>query len=75
MPNKTTTIQVTIETYKKLYSVKTLIQKIVRKKIDFDVTIAILLSTKSLEEQLIDMQLEEVSIKTLEKQELKDTEA
>lgn len=58
MSNKRTTIAVSIETYNKLHRIKTLIEKTVRKKLDYDRVLSIILCTKALEEQLIDIQLE-----------------
>ena len=59
MSNKRTTIAVSIETYNKLHKVKTLIEKIVRKKLDYDRVLSIILSTKALDDQLTDIILED----------------
>lgn len=54
-----TSIALSIETKEKLHRVKTLIEKIVRKNIDYDQALLILLSTKALDDQLTDIILED----------------
>jgi len=56
--NKTTTIEISMENYKKIHSIKKQLDKIVRKKLSYDKIIGILLCAKQLEDQLIEMQLE-----------------
>ena len=58
MPNDTTTIEISIETINKLHSIKKQLEKIVRKKLSYDKIINILLCSKHLEDQLIEMQVE-----------------
>lgn len=56
--NKRTSIALSIETYKQLHSLKSKLQTIVRKKLDYDKVIRILLCTSNLEDQLTDMIIE-----------------
>jgi hypothetical protein len=55
---KTTTIEVSIETYNECHSLKEKIEKIVKKTISFDKLLKIMLSVKSIDQQLSEMMLE-----------------
>jgi len=55
----TTTIEISIETYNTLHSYQEKIAKIIRKPISLNKTLAIILSVKSLDEQLTELMLEQ----------------
>ena len=58
MNNKRTSIQLSIVTYNELHSLKGKLETIVRKKLDYNKLIQILLCTKPLEDQLTDIMVE-----------------
>ena len=55
---KLTTIQISMETHKRLYRIKSDLEKIVGKPISFEQAIKILLSSRPLEETISDLLLE-----------------
>jgi hypothetical protein len=57
-PQKTTTIEISIETYNECHNLKERIEKIVKKTISFDKLLKIMLSVKSIDQQLSEMMLE-----------------
>lgn len=58
MTSQRTSIALSIETYNQLHNLKSKIERIVRKKLDYSKIIDILLCTKSLDDQLYDMIVE-----------------
>lgn len=58
MTNNTTTIELSIENYNKLHSLRRQLEKIVKKKLSYDKVIGILVCAKQLEDQLLEIQLE-----------------
>jgi len=69
MTNKTTTIEISIENYDKLHSIKKQLDKIVKKKLSLNKIISILVCAKQLEDQLIEMQVENFYPSTTQKEE------
>jgi hypothetical protein len=55
---KTTTIEVSIETYEIIHSAKTQIEKILRKNVSIDKVLKIAFAMKSLDSQLSELMLE-----------------
>lgn len=56
--NNRTSIALTIATYDRLHSFKKQLEKIIRKKLDYDKTISIILCARPLEDQLVDLIVE-----------------
>ena len=54
----TTTIEVSIATHLKLYRIKEQIEKIINKRISYDKALQIILASKSLDTQLMELTLE-----------------
>jgi hypothetical protein len=55
---KTTTIEISIETYDKLYSLKSKIEKVVNKSISFDKLCQIIFSVKDFNEMISELMTE-----------------
>lgn len=58
-PNKTTTIEIAIETYNRIHSIKTQIEKIVNRKVSFDRVLKIFFALRPLDVVLTNLILEE----------------